>query len=328
MIMTDSGVIVRATDDDYEPNVWPHEVRNDERAALFDGLHCWICGEKKQLTREHIWKNSQMKVISKILGNGIEIMDPRSGQKRRLQSSDSKFIKSRPCICAYCNNKRTQNADRTFDKIHRRAASGVFFHHPRNGPTMIRSGKEQNDLELYFVKLLGCVMADQDIPIPMRFSEALMQNDARRANIIYFIATTASIRSISPSLPINSSNGLGSLMIMLRHHEKPILGGCEFSVQLGPTTFGIYTAFYGDELDVLNQNIPAQTLENIAKRPLKDWVSCPSFLLNRKENERFFIQMHGETQSFFRQTRDDSRSGSAHQTSSLALPLLRSSPYG
>ena len=70
---------------------------------------CWWCGSYKNLSGEHKIKRTDIeKSLKEIDGDLIH-------RTRKIQSSNSKFLKFEKVLCAHCNNSKSQPFDKAYD---------------------------------------------------------------------------------------------------------------------------------------------------------------------------------------------------------------------
>jgi hypothetical protein len=102
-------------------------------------------------------------------------------RNRRVGSLDATVLKLPGKLCAYCNNTRTQPHDLAWEKL----SAGLRTWNPALGAgTIVWSNhifgadrvREMLNVHLYFVKLFGCHIAGNNIPIDIAgFADAIMQ---------------------------------------------------------------------------------------------------------------------------------------------------------
>src|ERR1700688_1280572 len=79
-------------------------------------MHCWICGSEAS-SGEHLVKESTLKDLFGEVNQRKPLYYSNARIKnRRLQSTDSKFIKLR-VLCGKCNSSTTQPLDRAWDEF-------------------------------------------------------------------------------------------------------------------------------------------------------------------------------------------------------------------
>lgn len=144
-------------------------------------IKCWICDAPAE-TGEHKIKKS---LLISIHGKGPFINDNalshvKEGKETILQGPDSKKIKYQNCLCHNCNNTGTQKFDFAYD---------IFFAYVYANKEKILKYRtidfydvygetwedEQRYLFKYFVKMLGCDLADSNMPVPNDLRSLLKQ---------------------------------------------------------------------------------------------------------------------------------------------------------
>jgi hypothetical protein len=172
---------------EYRDRDWPAGVEGSFSAGqvnLISKPHvseCWICGALAG-SGEHIIKRSDMKSVFGIVNqnNPIYFHDGRRRNKI-VQRIDFRALKYSKVICSKCNNERTQSHDKTWERL------SEYFRcrtPPVKNGTLIRLSDvfpgavrlSMLEVYLYFLKLFGCLIAENNIPLNLaEFSRALMQ---------------------------------------------------------------------------------------------------------------------------------------------------------
>lgn len=145
---------------------------------------CWICGDAAT-TGEHKTKRSDLRSVFGIptQSNPLYLHDAEK-RNRRVGSLDAKVLKSPGRICPHCNNTRTQPHDRAWEKL----SAALRTRTPAIAPgSIVRTNRifrydtarEMLNVHLYFVKLFGCHIAGNDIPLDIAsFADAIMNEKA------------------------------------------------------------------------------------------------------------------------------------------------------
>lgn len=134
---------------------------------------CWICGESEELTGEHKIKKTDLRRHPAMKPRFVLKSD---GRKQQIQGLSSNLLKFPKSICARCNNSTTQNADRSYENFRDEESE--------TARVTIEELSQQNswtteceidfssriDLARYFGKHLGCALAYNKFPIPLRLS--------------------------------------------------------------------------------------------------------------------------------------------------------------
>jgi len=151
---------------------------------------CWICGAVAD-SAEHLLKASDLRGLFGTVSQSHPLYlhsdAARNVPKRTIK--DPAF-KSKALLCADCNNAKSQPYDRAWERLSddlRRRDSLRPGQLIKINKVFKRPAKEALlDTHLYFVKLFGCRIVENKIPIDVRpFAEAFLQ---RRAHPHVFIA--------------------------------------------------------------------------------------------------------------------------------------------
>jgi len=141
---------------------------------------CWICGNVAT-TGEHLVKKSDLREVFGVPSPGEPLYLHNSSRKNvRIQGLNSKSLKLNSKLCAKCNNETTQPYDKAWERLskHIRSlgsqlpksyirANKVF---PNN------SRRQMRDVQLYFVKLFGCLIHENKVPLDIKsFSTVLLE---------------------------------------------------------------------------------------------------------------------------------------------------------
>lgn len=105
-------------------------------------------------------------------------------RNRHIGSLDAELLKSPGRICSHCNNTRTQPYDLAWDKL----SAALRTRTPAIAPgDIVRlnrifpygTAREMRNVHLYFVKLFGCHIAGNPIPLDIGgFADAIMHGRA------------------------------------------------------------------------------------------------------------------------------------------------------
>ncbi len=155
-------------------------------------MKCWICG-KEGTTGEHLTKHSDLKSVFGHVTQKSPIYLHRENEKNIKISSIKKSpeIKSKALLCPDCNNSRSAPYDRAWETL------STYL---RKRPQAVKKGdiiqlhkvfpgkvhQSMLCVHLYFVKLFGCLIVEENIPINIdRFRMALLQEKSHK---LVFIA--------------------------------------------------------------------------------------------------------------------------------------------
>lgn len=145
-------------------------------------MKCWICGAPAT-TGEHKLKRS---LIATINGRGPyqgsnEMSHVLEDGIRKLQGPDSDLIKYQNVLCAECNNERSQRFDRAYDDFFSFILTNekeILARRIIDLASVYKTEWRQRQTYLYkyFVKLFGCDLAANGMPVP-RDLVALLNQD-------------------------------------------------------------------------------------------------------------------------------------------------------
>lgn len=146
-------------------------------------MKCWICGEGAH-SGEHQLKASDLRAIFGHVRQTQPVFR-HSGSRRNVavKGLNADLMKSSALLCARCNNERTQPYDRAWERL------SAFLRSRRQirGRDRIDLGKvfpgavhkSMLYVHLFFVKLFGCLIAENSIPIDLiGFSSSILSSTA------------------------------------------------------------------------------------------------------------------------------------------------------
>ena len=145
---------------------------------------CWICGDPAT-TGEHGTKRSDLRdAFGTATQSNPLFLHNAQRRNRRVGSLDARVLELPGRLCAHCNNTRTQPHDLAWEKL----SAGLRTWTPALGPGSIiwpkrifgdDRAQEMLNVHLYFVKLFGCHIAGNNIPIDITgFADAIMTGKA------------------------------------------------------------------------------------------------------------------------------------------------------
>lgn len=147
-------------------------------------MKCWICGGEGT-TREHLFKASDIRQLYGDVTSKRPLYKHTDNRRNQiLQSAKSKVITSKALICAHCNNQRTQPYDNAWLDLSGYLLNNWASISRRGGFDLSKvfpgsTNKAAICVHLYFVKLFGCRIVEDQIPIDIApFSSALMNGTA------------------------------------------------------------------------------------------------------------------------------------------------------
>jgi len=143
-------------------------------------MDCWMCGLPAD-TAEHKIKKA---LLVELYGSGTyaganAMSHVKDGEVRNVQGPGSELVKYATCLCSTCNNDRSQPFDRAYDRfcqyvigheaeiVSRRVIDFANVYGEDSFPS------EQTNLYKYLVKLFGCDLASNSLPVPKDLKELL-----------------------------------------------------------------------------------------------------------------------------------------------------------
>ena len=146
---------------------------------------CWICRIKPD-SGEHRFKASDVRTRAAGLSQKKPIFLQRDGQATNdaITGAKARMLKFNRSICSDCNNSLTQ----PYDKAWERLSTYLYTNWPTivsqgwfdlRGPFPTETRRAAFHVHLYFVKLFGCKLVEDDVPLDLsRFSRALLTGKA------------------------------------------------------------------------------------------------------------------------------------------------------
>lgn len=143
---------------------------------------CWICGSPAT-SGEHKIKRTD---LVRVHGNGQAFTQAElsylksNGSVVNLQGPNSKHLKYIGVLCELCNNEKSQPFDTTYDEFISYLESNqteVLSKRQINLQKIYGKNWEEKQLNLfrYFVKTIGCRIADADQTVPIDLIEILQK---------------------------------------------------------------------------------------------------------------------------------------------------------
>lgn len=146
-------------------------------------MKCWICGGKAS-TGEHTIKKSDLRAIFGKVSQNHPLYRHTSSQRNvPVKGLKVDVLKLGALLCAPCNNKRTQPFDRSWEHLSDALRAKIVL---RPGGRLdlgkVFPGTVQKSMlnvHLYFVKLFGCIISENALPIDIGgFSKAILNTTA------------------------------------------------------------------------------------------------------------------------------------------------------
>lgn len=144
-------------------------------------MKCWICGNDAN-SGEHLIKASDLKSLFGHVTQQAPLYF-HTDQKRNqpIAGIKSNKLKYKALLCARCNNERTQPHDRAWEHL----STYLRQRQPPIRPGMVvrlnrafpgSVSKAMLGVHLFFVKLFGCLISENNIPINIdEFALSIMQ---------------------------------------------------------------------------------------------------------------------------------------------------------
>ncbi|MCO6491692.1 MAG: hypothetical protein J5I98_24965 [Phaeodactylibacter sp.] len=164
---------------------------------------CWWCKNKAD-SREHIFKRSDLK---RIFGNSSydkitgPIIDDGIRQ-RKVQGTNSRFVKWKANLCSDCNNARSSSFDKAYDEFIQNIQP-FFLQVMKDKCLDLRLifGEDWSDkykkLIKYYAKHIGCRLSNHELGVT--------------ENIIDFLNDTDKLRDIAFTFEIRPMNQIAAL---------------------------------------------------------------------------------------------------------------------
>lgn len=144
---------------------------------------CWICGADAG-SGEHLLKASDLRSrFGRISPNEPLYMHTKERRNVRINGLKSAKLLSKAPMCHICNTTRTQPYDLAWETLSNHMAAGpalspagkINLH--RIFPGKVKAS--MRDVQLFFVKLLGCKAVESDVPLDMQsFARSLREREA------------------------------------------------------------------------------------------------------------------------------------------------------
>lgn len=145
---------------------------------------CWICGGDGK-TGEHLLKASDLKSHFGRISQTAPVYYHAKGRKNiPVGSTQSTRLKSKALICNNCNSSLTQPYDQAWEKLslYLRTNWAILQRNGRLNLSKVfpgATGESRLDVHLYFVKLFGCKIVEDNVPIDItEFSNCLQRRVA------------------------------------------------------------------------------------------------------------------------------------------------------
>ena len=179
-------------------------------------MKCWICGAEG-VTGEHLVKASDIRdYFGKVTQKNPIYTHTKEKRNIPVCSVNSKQFKSAALICRNCNNALTQPYDRAWERLSyyiRDNWGKISKDHQIDLKKVFPgiSNKSSIDVHLYFVKLFGCRIIENEVPIDINpLSEAIRNGTPIASVYLKFFVTPASKHKYAGLTKISAVNEDGS----------------------------------------------------------------------------------------------------------------------
>lgn len=168
----------------------------ERRRRFLAAMKCWICGKESQ-SAEHMIKASDINSMFGHVSQKHPLFRRVNHAPREIvQGTRSAKLKFNSRLCSHCNNARTQKHDKSWEALSKflrerkppiRAGAEVRLSPAfRDGVQMSMMG-----VHLYFLKLFGCLITDNAIPIEIQpFSEAILNEIPHPSVYLSFLSVS------------------------------------------------------------------------------------------------------------------------------------------
>jgi hypothetical protein len=158
---------------------------------------CWICG-RDATTGEHSVKRSDLKSeFGPVTPNNPIYVNNDRIKNRRIGGLKSDRLKLPAGLCAFCNNERTQPHDQAWEQF---STSLRTRNPPISAGVVVRANRVfaydtkqmMLNVHLYFVKLFGCHVVENAIPIDLTSLANSILHGKAHPNIYLKLVDTSS----------------------------------------------------------------------------------------------------------------------------------------
>jgi len=164
---------------------------------------CWICGLKAD-SGEHKIKRSDLKLLigDPTQQNPMHWFEGRDSRSVKVGSIKSKKLHFENKICSKCNNVRTQNADQAWQRLSEYINKHIddIRVHGKVSLSDAYAGPNQEfkiDLQLFFVKLLGCYIIDVKVPVSLvPLAQSIIDREACPSVYLMFSLVASEFESV------------------------------------------------------------------------------------------------------------------------------------
>jgi hypothetical protein len=179
-------------------------------------MKCWICGGEGK-TGEHLVKASDLRsYFGRVSQKEPIYYHTKDTRNIPVGSYKSQKLKSKALICNKCNSSLTQPYDKAWEKLseYLRDNWSMLQKNGRANLSKVFSGSTRQSLlnvHLFFVKLFGCKIVEDGVPIDTsQFSACLQQGVAHDSIYIAIGNTPATVNhkcaAVTPITAVNQSD--------------------------------------------------------------------------------------------------------------------------
>ncbi|MBI5784829.1 MAG: hypothetical protein HZA64_05155 [Rhodocyclales bacterium] len=144
-------------------------------------MKCWICGNEAD-SGEHLIKASDLKsLFGHVTQNSPLFFHTDLKRNQPIAGIKSDKFKYQALLCARCNNERTQPHDRAWERLSAYLRErqppirpGMLVRLDRAFPGGV--SKRMLEVHLFFLKLFGCLITENSIPIRIeQFAQSILR---------------------------------------------------------------------------------------------------------------------------------------------------------
>lgn len=233
-------------------------------------MDCWICGNNAD-SGEHRIKASDLKAMfGKVQQAKPIYMHTDQARNQRVAGLQSDKLKYARVLCSQCNNARTQASDKAWEHLSHNLQTRIPT--IKNGSS-IRLAKifpgnvhqKMTSVHLFFVKQLGCLIAENDVPIELAgFSDAILKNKPHPNVYLRFVIFPNDALPLSAGVsPLDTKEANGKVQLASWTYWIDRIG--VYVMYLGSAKYlaeqkGIYHPSYGARvIKFLSDNALADT---------------------------------------------------------------------
>lgn len=145
-------------------------------------MHCWICGDNADSGEHRVKASDIRRFFGKVSPETPVFLHSDTHRNVRIHSARSNKLKTSKVICCRCNDTRTAEYDNAWDAL-RNELINSWNTVKKTRRFKLQSafpgavGRQSVNFHLFFVKLFGCRIADENMPIDLsEFSRSIMED--------------------------------------------------------------------------------------------------------------------------------------------------------